>query len=141
MTIKTDGSRQYPLVARIAIGFADLALTDAGVAQVGFNLPGGSTIIGGAVVVSTVFNSSGGVPVDTLDVGDSIDPNRYTTSPVDLTSLGRTELNLTGYETVGGTTVDVTWDNGTATTLPTTGEAYVEIQYVQLDRANENVPG
>jgi hypothetical protein len=141
MSIKTNGSRQYPLVARLPISFDDLALADAGVAQVGFNLPGGSTIIGGAVVVSTVFNSSGGTPLDTLDVGDSIDPDRYTASVVDLTSLGRTALTLTGYETVGGTTIDVTWDNGTATTLPTTGEAYVEIQYVQLDRANENVPG
>lgn len=141
MSIKTVSGRQYPLVAKLPIIFSDIELTDTTVAQVGFNLPGGSTVIGGSIVVSTAFNSSGGAPVDTLEVGDSIDPNRYTASAVDLTSLGRTDLDLTGYETVGGTTIDVIWANGTATTLPTAGEAYVEIVYVQEDRANENVPG
>lgn len=92
MSITKAQTTQYPVVVSVAFTYADIvtAVADA-LAQV----PAGATVVGGEVIVDTAWDS---VTSAALDVGDGDDPNRYTSSPVNLKSAGRTALTLTGYK-------------------------------------------
>ena len=126
--MRTSG-RQYPLVTWVDVAYGDLTTA---VAAALADVPAGATVVGGAIIVDTVWNSA---TSDVADIGDGDDPNRYTASPVDLTALGRTALTLTGYKYASGDTIDITW-TGTGA-APTTGAARVEIEYLLEGRANE----
>ncbi|GKT19797.1 hypothetical protein AVHY2522_23800 [Acidovorax sp. SUPP2522] len=92
MAIKKNASRQELIVAHLNIGYADP--TTYGNAENAFDLPGNAIVLGGDVVVKTPWNSA---TTATLKLGDAVDDDRYTASPIDLKTAGRTALTLSGY--------------------------------------------
>lgn len=131
MAITKTDDYQYPLVKIKRITFADLDPAAAVEAHV---IPPDGIVIGGAIVVETAWDSGTSA---TIDVGDEDDPDRYTASPVDLASAGRTALTITGYKYVVPTALHLTLAE--AGTVATEGEGYIELQIVMEDRENEAV--
>lgn len=136
MEILKDQGRQYSLWATANIGFAD-GLTVAQAIGTGIqdllDLPAGAEVVGGSIVVTEVWDQG---TTAVLDIGDVGDPDRYTASPVDLKTLGRTALTLTGYVTSGEETVDI--DPVLVGADSTQGAATIRVEYVINDRAHEN---
>lgn len=131
MTVTLDTERQYSLSTDfLTVGFADLT---SAVACPLADIPIGAVVVGGEVVVDTVFNSA---TSDVLDVGDGVDDDRYTASQVDLTALGRTAFTLTGFEYTANDTIDAIWTGVGA--APSTGSFRVRFEYVIQGRGNEN---
>jgi hypothetical protein len=135
---------QYPLLAEFTFNFDDTMVdvngatksfgstfTDAIVCQA-INLPEGSVIVGGEVVVET---AGVGPTAYTVSLGDSSSATRYA-SAVDLKTAARTALTLTGYRTSENLrlTIASTVANATA------GKATVRVQYSIPNRANETIP-
>lgn len=134
MEVLKSADRQYPISAERTITFADglaIAGTDDAVQDL-LDIPTGARVVGGEIVVETVWDSGTSA---TLDIGDGDDPDRYTASPVDLTTLGRTALVLTGHKYTGEDTIDI--DPTLLGTTATTGQAYIRVQYVIEDRSHE----
>ncbi|SDZ16920.1 hypothetical protein [Delftia lacustris] len=92
MTIKKNPSRQELIVAHLDIGFADPAAY--GTAEAAIDLPGNAILVGGDVTVLTAWNSATSA---TLKLGDTADDDRYTATPIDLKTAGRTALTITGF--------------------------------------------
>jgi hypothetical protein len=92
MPIKKNPSRQELIVAYLDIGFADPVAY--GAAEPAFDLPGNAILVGGDVTVLTAWNSATSA---TLKLGDTADDDRYTTTPIDLKTAGRTALTITGW--------------------------------------------
>lgn len=125
--------RQYPLVAFQEFDFADLT---AGAATPIVKLPAGARVIGGELVISTIFNSG---TSDKLDVGDGGSATRYIAGGADNASTAqRIAIVPTGYKYTAGDTVDVTWTAAGA--AATAGDGYLMVQYIIDGRANEVVP-
>lgn len=135
MEVLKNSERQYSLWATVVIGFAD-GLTVAQAIGTGIqdllDLPGDAEVVGGSIVVTEVWDSGTSAVIDIGDVGD---PDRYTASPVDLTSLGRTALVLSGYVTSGEETVDI--DPVLVGSDATQGEAIIRVEYVINNRGHE----
>ena len=132
MAITKNGDRQYPLVARVAFTQPDLP---TGVDVAVMDLPGGATIIGGALVVTTAGDS---VTSDTLTVGDGTTADRYATG-VNGKAAGLTALTPDGLANgTGKTMVYVT--NTAVGTEGTAMVGYLEVQYVIDGRGNESQP-
>lgn len=137
MEILKNSGRQYPLSADKTIKYTDgLTAAQAAAVQDVFDVPVGTRVTGGEIVVEEVWDSGTSAVVD---IGDTVDPDRYTSSPVDLTSLGLTALTLTGYKTtgVGDRTID-----GEFTLVgsdATQGQAYIRVEYVVDNKAHETV--
>lgn len=129
MAITFKNGRQSPLVAEGAFAFGDLT---SGTGASFIKLPYNSVVLGGYIIVDTVWNSA---TSDVVDLGDTTDPDRYTTSAVDLTALGLTALTLTGFINTGGLDFDAEWTG--VSTAPTTGAARVYVEYMITDRATE----
>jgi hypothetical protein len=127
-----NDSRQYPMVAVQEINLCEL---ETGVAIPAVKIPFGARVIGGAVVVSTPFNSTS---TDTFDIGDGIDPNRYSASPINVHTAGYTALSITGYKYLENDFIDVTWTSGGG--APSTGVAHLIVMYVSDTKENEIVP-
>lgn len=137
MAITKNGGRQYPLVARVDFTFADFdagAVTASTIFEA-MDMPANAIVTGGALVVTTAFV---GTTAATADVGDGGDPDRYSASPIDLMTLGRTALTLTGYKNTAADTIDM--DVILTVAAATAGAGYLEVQYVIADRANEVQP-
>lgn len=92
MPIRLNSGRQDLAVAYVDVKAGDLA---SGVAGKAIELPPGAVIVGGDIVVKTAFNSA---TTATLKFGDKLDDDRYTAAAVDLKTVGRTALTLTGYK-------------------------------------------
>ena len=122
-------SHQWPLVAVVPWVFGDLVTA---VATAIANLPGDAIVTGGEIVVDvgTDFGTS-----CTLDVGDDADPDRYTASPVDLQTPGRTALTLTGYKMV--VSDDLVATPVIVGAAATVGSGRIIVQYVREGRSNE----
>lgn len=148
MAITKDSSRQYPLVARLVVGYADgKGVFDDGTQTEAIDLPAGAIVLGGYVRVNTVFNSTSS---DALIVGDGVDPNRYIAT-CSLQALGHYHFimgdvltaNTTsatvgpGYKYAASDTIDITWTAGTANTA-TTGEFEIVVFYMVDSRQQEN---
>jgi len=131
MAITKDGGRQWPIYAEVEFSFGDP--TEA-TATAAIDIPPNATIIGGSVMVDVAWDSA---TTAALDVGDAVDPNRYTVSTVDMKTLGATALDLTGYKYSTYDTIDVVLTNVGA---PTVGTARLAVQYVIEGRAHENHP-
>jgi len=132
MAITKDAGRQWPLVAKVPFTYADF--DTSGVAVAALDLPGNATVIGGELVVETVFNSG---TSDALDVGDGASATRYA-GAVDGQAAARTALTLTGYKHTVPDTVDIEWTG--AGTAPTQGAGYLLVMYTVDDKANEVQP-
>ncbi len=138
MEILLDEGRQYTLSAERTITFADglaIAVVDDAVQDV-FKLPTGARIVGGEVVVETAWNMG---TTGVIDVGDVTDPNRYSSTAVNLQATGRTALTLDGFKTTE-TEKKVNVTPALVGTTATQGQAYIRIEYVIEDRAHEVQP-
>lgn len=99
----------------------------SGAAFVICTLPAGATVVGGEIIVDTASDSA---TSSNVDIGDSVDDDRYTASPVNLKSAARTALTLTGFKTTAQTDIKaIVTETGAATT----GAFRVLIQYVVDD--------
>lgn len=126
MSIKLNDSRQAPLWAYVDINLEDFA---DGAVQDAIELPAGAIVVDGFVAVSESFNAG---TTATLKIGDSVDDDRYTATPVDAKTVGTTRLTATGYEVPATGKVKFTFaQTGTAAT---TGKARVGIAYIRAGR-------
>jgi hypothetical protein len=131
MAITFTGGRQWPLVGKVTVGFADLT---SGVAALFDNIPAGAQITKLTVNRLTAFDS---VTSDVVVVGDEDTANLYVAS----TTIATTGLIVgvpTGKKYTAPTQLSLTWTgSGTA---PTAGEFEVIFEYIMDGRANETVP-
>lgn len=101
-------------------------------------MPPNSVVVGGRVAVLTAFNST----VNTVDVGDSDDPDRYTeTGAIDLQDA---DAPASGFEMLGdgkiysgNQAIRLTFNNTVA--AATAGRALVVVNFVIVGRASENI--
>lgn len=124
--------RQYGLFAVFNITGADIAAgrytSGANIANA-LDLPSTYIIYGGYIYVATAFNGT----TATVTVGDSGSSTRFGNA-VDLKTAAATALtNVPFYSgTIGGALMSVAW-----TGSPTTGNAYVILEYLIPGRSNE----
>lgn len=119
---------QYPAVASVVVPFGDV---ETGVANAVCQVPAGSIVVGGEVVVTTAYDSATSAA---LDLGDGGDPNRYTSSPVDIKAAGLTALTLTGYDYTETDDVEATI---TLTGATAAGSVTINVMYVVAGRGHE----
>lgn len=132
MSLLTD-SRQYPLVAVVDIVFGDIpgsALVNV------LELPQNAVVTKIDLVVDTAF--AGGTTHD-LDIGDDVDPNRYTQtiSEIDAAGVPTNPPAADFYQTTDAEpniTVTPTHTGGD----PTSGAARLIVEYIIDGRHNEN---
>lgn len=124
-SLKRSSGRQGVISAYLDIGFANfVSAADTPAIQV----PAGAVIVGGDVVVDTVWNS---VTSDVISIGDATTFNRYL-SALSLQALARTVIVPTGFIHTAPTVLSFRWVGvGTA---PTTGAARVRIDYIRRGR-------
>lgn len=126
MSITLNDSRQAPLWAFVDINLADFA---GGAVQDAIELPAGAIVVGGFVQPITSFNAA---TTATLKVGDSVDDDRYSSTPVDVKALTSVQLNVTGYEMPAQGKVKVTYaSTGTAAS---TGKCRLFLAYIRSNR-------
>lgn len=126
--LKKISGRQELIVASMLVGFGDPKAY--GTAEAAIDLPGGAVIVGGDVTVLTAWNSA---TTATLKLGDVSDDDRYTATPIDLKTAGRTELTFTGYKTPNAQAINALFaQTGTAATA---GQARVTVQYFVQGRS------
>lgn len=129
---RKNTGHQYPLVAYQEFVLADFV---SGTAAPAVKLPAGAIVIGGEIVITTAFNAG---TTNTIDVGDGGDDDRYTSTIITASSLGRTALTLTGYQYTTADTIDLLATlSGTAAT---TGAGYLMVMYIVEGRTNEVMP-
>lgn len=133
MAITTNSDRQYPLGAFVDFAFGDLTSATLSVA---FELPADAVVIGGHVEITTAFNSG---TSDALTIGDGTAADRF----IDITAgSGALSAGLTtaftadGFKYTAPDNIDLLWT--AVGTAATTGAGRVYIQYVIIDRAQEN---
>lgn len=128
MALKMNSGRQELIVAHLTVGFADP--TAYGTAEKAIELPANAVIVGGDVTVGTPWNSA---TTATLKLGDATDDDRYTQTPIDLKTAGRTAIVPVGlkYTTLDFLTALLA-QTGTAATA---GSARISVQYYVEGRA------
>lgn len=141
--LKAQRGAQVPLVATFEWNLADTMLNTDGTTTNSFNvaakvvevvtLPPNSVITGGELIVETAYDTTG---TATVSVGDSSSAARYL-GATSVKSAARTALVPTGFKNAGGLGIRLTF--ALADTAATVGKARVNVQYVIMDRANENV--
>ncbi len=123
---------QWPLNSGpLTFDFSDL---ESGTGIAALRLPPGAVVTRGSVVVQTVWNSGTSA---TLKVGDDDDDDRYTSSAIDLTSAGRTALDLDGHQYAAPQDLELLLTE--AGSAATEGEAYIELEIVMDGRVSESV--
>jgi hypothetical protein len=138
--IQKDQNRQWPLSLEKTFNhdddFGDDSAAQTAVVVELARLPVGARVVGGEIVVEEAWDNG---TTATVDIGDVTDPDRYTASPVNLTALGRTALTLDGFKTTE-VERDVDLTPVFAGANGTQGRAYVRIEYVIENKANEVQP-
>jgi hypothetical protein len=120
MTIKKKSGRQEVVSAEIEFMGTDV---------VGTTFNGAIELPGGARVVSAEFQViEAAQAAVTVDVGDSVDPDRYGAA-VNAVTLARTALTPTGFVTTTEGDVGVTFS-----AQPTQGKFRLSLQYVVAGR-------
>ena len=129
MAITKDGGRQYPLVAKVSFTYADLV---SGSAIEAVDIPGGATVTGGALVITTAFDS---VTSDNATVQVGSDTLLGSTS---VAAVGQTLFTEGAAEVTAKDTVDITWTQvGGGTSA---GAGYLIVEYILDNRSNEVQP-
>ncbi|HIE1750417.1 TPA: hypothetical protein ACXJUT_001934 [Pseudomonas aeruginosa] len=125
--IQKNYNRQAVTAALVSFALADVA---DGAAQAAVKLPGGAIVVGGFLVVDEAFNAA---TTATAKVGDSLDDDRYSASPLDLATVGVKQLTITGYQTAkaGDVTVKYAFTGAAATT----GKAQLFLQYIEVSKS------
>ncbi|MDH1475816.1 hypothetical protein N5F13_15005 [Comamonas thiooxydans] len=129
MSIKKNSGRQELVVAYLDIAFSDV--TAYGLAEDAIEIPGNAVITGGEIVVTEAWNSATSA---TLKLGDAADDDRYTAAAVDLKTLGRTALTLTGFK--HATTESLKALLAQAGAAATKGKARIAVNYYVEGRAS-----
>jgi len=125
MTVKFDGRQEKVVAGPTTLTYANMA-DDTGTVEALFGVPAGATVCGGYIVVDTAFDST---TSDVLDIGDGVDPDRYTSTPINLQATGATALTIDGYEYPAGDAIDIGWTAGSTGTA-TAGSARVWVEYI-----------
>lgn len=127
-------TRQYPLVAVADIDFSDIVTTAVAVNAV--VLPQNSVVTKIDLVVDTAF--AGGTTHD-LDIGDDVDPNRYTQtiSEIDAAGVPANPPAADFYQTTDAEPNITITPTHTGAAL-TSGAGRLIVEYVIAGRANEN---
>lgn len=124
-------SRNYN---RQAIGFALQAIVLAsfsdGAVQQAVQLPAGAIVTRAFLVVDEAFNAA---TTATAKVGDAADDDRYSATPVDLKTIGKKDLDITGYEMPAQGFLTVTY--GFTGAAATTGKARLFVEYIDTGKA------
>lgn len=135
MTITFDDGRQYPLVAKYDVTFADFV---SGVYAPVARVPVGATLFRAFFVSTVVWNS---VTSDTMAIGHQITGSaavvNYYAAAASVAAAAPVRIPAleTGLKYTVGGTVGLTWTGvGTA---PTTGAGSIFIEYVLDNRAHE----
>ena len=130
MAITKNPGRQEVIAANVTVTYDTLA-SDTAVAEAVIEVPAGAIVVGGFINVKTAFDST---TSDVLDIGDSVDDDEYTATPVNLQSVGVTALDVTGYKYTTVDNIAVEWTAGSTGTA-TAGEAEIVVQYIVDGRA------
>lgn len=127
MAITLVKGRQSSLWAEVSFTFANLteATLDNAV-----NLPAGSVVIGGELIVTTAWDSATSA---TGTIGDAASNTRYGTG-INMKTAARTALTLTGFRNTVKTPLGIKVTNVGA---PTTGAATLRVEYTIENRAVE----
>jgi hypothetical protein len=128
MPIVKSPDRQKILVLEKSYAYDDIS---SGVAAAFADLPVNAVVVGGGVAVTTAWDSATSA---SLDIGDGVDPNRYTGSVVNMKVVGYTALTLTGFKYAASDELELTH---TDTGAPTVGEATIYVFYVVEGRGEE----
>ena len=124
MAITKDIARQWPLVAEVRFDYADIpavAIYEA------IDLPANAVVIGGLLEVITVDAGGGTIKVQ---VGSTVLLAATASTPA-----SRTFITETAVATTAADTVDVEVETAVLTTF----EGRLVIEYIILDRQNENM--
>lgn len=137
---------QTQKVQAVVIPFDFRTLATEAAFQLARLVPNGALLLGGAITVSTAFDTGG---TDELDFGTAADPDAYTSSPIDLTAPGTTALTgAAGVIFTGDTQVGLTRNYELteadpeaeppveAGEPPTEGEGVIVLRYVLLNRGD-----
>ena len=129
---KGDGGIQFQRDKAIEFGFADVVAATSGVYIPMVDIPPTAIVKGGGIMVTQVFNSTSS---DTFVIKDSAN-NSYKTG-INGQALGYTALTPTGIPAnlLTEMTIGITWIPGSGT--PTTGQAYLIIEYIMPNCADE----
>lgn len=127
MSIKKNDARQAPLWAYVDIDLADFA---DGAVQAAIELPGDAIVIGGFVQPITSFNAA---TTATLKVGDAVEDDRYSATPVDVKALTAVPLDVTGYQMPAQGDLIVTYASTGA--AATTGKVRLAVSYTRAGRS------
>lgn len=129
MAFTQDSGRQYPLAAVASFTYDDFT---SGTYLPMVEVPSDAIVIGGFLVIDTVFDSG---TTDTFTVGDSVDDDEYG-SAIDGQAAALTAITPTGYKFTANGTVGLKLTSvGTAATQ---GAGRLVVQYVRDGRSNEN---
>ena len=133
---------QYPLVATFTFTALD-TIVDTSAVEKNFNqttlvadivpLPVGAVVIGGELVVNTVYGTAG---TATASLGDSVSATRYA-SAVNLKAAARTALTLTGFPYTAADNLRLTLALADSAG-GNVGLVTLRVEYVIAGRANEN---
>lgn len=128
-----DSGRQYSLTAVQKITVADHL--DGTLGTLTLELPADAFIVAAALIVTTAFNTG---TTHTLSIGHSGSATFYL-GATDLKTAARTSFTAGALAAVTTATTGVVLFTSTPVgTAPTTGEAYIVVEYVVKGRANEN---
>ncbi len=126
MAITVADEVQYPVVASVSIAVGDIA---GGSTYAIANVPVGATVVGGELIVDTAWDAT----ATSINIGDGGSATRYG-SAENLQALGRTALDLTGFEYTETDTIDIAV---TQTGTPSTGAARINVMYIVDARGHE----
>lgn len=125
--IQKNYNRQGLAVAQIAIALA--AFSD-GAVQAAIELPAGAIVVGGSAMVTTAFDAE---TTATLKVGDAVDDDRYSGTPLDVSAVGNKPLVPTGYVMPEKGDVIVTYASTGA--AATEGELLLVLEYIEANKS------
>lgn len=127
MSISRNYNRQCVAFALQSIALANFA---DGAVQQAVQLPAGAIVTRAFIVVDEAFNAA---TTATAKVGDAADDDRYSATPVDLKTIGKKDLDITGYEMPAQGFLTVTY--GFTGAAATTGKARLFVEYIDTGKA------
>ena len=126
---------QYKRMKTIQFSFADFIAAGSAIFLIMANLPPKARVVGGAVTITTAFNS---VTSDTGIVGDIGNTSKFK-SGINMAAVGVTALVPTGdiVDILTDEQFGMKWTGvGTA---PTAGQGWLDVEFVVYGCADENV--
>lgn len=134
---------QYPSRVSGVIVFNNLKADGTAISAVGTHdlvlgtLPENAIITGGAVVTRTLWATAGTATIDVGDTDGTPDPDRYTTTPLNLETAGVLAIVPTNFRTAAQCNLTAQIVIGTA--VATAGELSWWVDYFVFGRSHENM--